>query len=63
MLRLPLGLPDVLYIDAGRGEYASLVVGDEPAAVYRENFELLLGDALSADKSIDFIRAVAEEMS
>jgi transcriptional regulator with XRE-family HTH domain len=57
------GLPDVLYIDAGRGEFASLVVGDEQAADYREDFELLLEDALTADKSIDFIRAVAEEMS
>ena len=57
------GLPDVLYIDAGRGEFASLVVGDEQVADYRDDFELLLGDALPADKSIDFIRAVAEEMS
>jgi len=57
------GLPDVLYIDAGRGEFASLVVGDEQAADYREDFELLLGDALPAEKSIELIRSVAEEMS
>jgi transcriptional regulator with XRE-family HTH domain len=57
------GLPDVLYIDAGRGEFASLVFGDEQAADYREDFELLLGDALTADKSIELMRSVAEEMS
>jgi transcriptional regulator with XRE-family HTH domain len=57
------GLPDVLYIDAGRGEFASMVVGAEPAAEYRDDFESLLEDALSVDKSIDLIRAVAEEMS
>jgi transcriptional regulator with XRE-family HTH domain len=58
------GLPDVLYIDAGRGEFASMVMGtDARVAEYRDDFELLLEDALSAERSIDLIRNVAEEMS
>ena len=58
------GVPDLLYIDAGRGEFASMVHGDDTrVAEYRDDFELLLEDALSADKSIDLIRSVADEMS
>jgi transcriptional regulator with XRE-family HTH domain len=58
------GLPDLLYIDAGRGEFAGMVMGDDPrVAEYRDDFELLLEDALAADKSIQLIRDVAEEMS
>jgi transcriptional regulator with XRE-family HTH domain len=58
------GLSDVLNIDAGRGEFASLVMGCDPrVAEYRDDFELLIGDALSANKSIELIRVVAEEMS
>jgi transcriptional regulator with XRE-family HTH domain len=64
LLEFEGGLPDVLYIDAGRGEFASMVVGNEPqVAEYRDDFELLLEDALSAEKSIELIRNVAEEMS
>ena len=64
LLEFDGGLPDVLYIDAGRGEFASMVMGnDERAVEYRDDFELLLEDALTADKSISLIRSVAEEMS
>lgn len=64
LLEFEGGLPDVLYIDAGRLEFASMVVGNEPqVAGYRDDFELLLEDALSAEKSIDLIRRVADEMS
>lgn len=64
LLEFDGGLPDLLYIDAGRGEFASLITGDDPRiAEYRDDFELLLEDALSADKSIELIRRVAEEMS
>ena len=64
LLEFDGGLPDVLYIDAGRGEFASMVMGnDERAVEYRDDFELLLGDALPADKSVSLIRSVAEEMS
>jgi transcriptional regulator with XRE-family HTH domain len=58
------GLPDLLYIDAGRGALASIVAGDDAyVAECRDDFEVLLEDALSPSRSIDFIRAVAEEMS
>jgi transcriptional regulator with XRE-family HTH domain len=64
LLEFEGGLPDLLYVDAGRGEFASMVMGDDPRVVeYRDDFELLLEDALSTDKSIELIRAVAEEMS
>lgn len=64
LLEFDGALPDLLYIDAGRGEFASMVHGDDPrVADYRDDFELLLEDALSAEKSIDLIRSVAEEMS
>jgi hypothetical protein len=64
LLEFDGGLPDVLYIDAGREEFVSMVVGNEPqVAEYRDDFELLLEDALSADKSIALIRRVADDMS
>jgi transcriptional regulator with XRE-family HTH domain len=64
LLEFDGGLSDLLYIDAGRGEFASLVQGDNSLITeYRADFELLLEDALSAEKSIDLIRSVAEEMS
>lgn len=64
LLEFEGGLPDVLYIDAGRGAFTSMVSGGDPlVAEYRDNFEALLEDALPADKSIDLIRSVAEEMS
>ena len=64
LLEFEGGLPDVLYIDTGYGEFASLVMGDDPrVSEYRDSFELLLEDALSADKSVELIRNVAEEMS
>jgi transcriptional regulator with XRE-family HTH domain len=57
-------LPDVLYIDAGRAEFASMVTGGDPQVVqYRDDFEALLEDALSADESIRLMRSVADEMS
>jgi transcriptional regulator with XRE-family HTH domain len=64
LLEFDGGLPDLLNIDAGRGDFISMVTGDDPrVAEYRDDFELLLEDALSADKSIDLIRSVAEDMS
>ena len=64
LLEFDGGLPDVLYIDTGPGEYASLIMGDDPRVPeHRDSFELLLEDALPADKSIELIRSVAEEMS
>lgn len=58
------GLPDLVYIDAGRGEFASMVTGDDPrVAEYRDDFELLLEDALAPDKSVELLRSVADDMS
>jgi transcriptional regulator with XRE-family HTH domain len=60
LLEFDEGLPDLLYIDAGRGEFASIVEGDDPRVVkYRHDFELLLGDALPVEESIELIRSVA----
>jgi transcriptional regulator with XRE-family HTH domain len=63
LLEFDGGLPDVLYIDAGRGEFASMVSGGDVVSDYRDDFEALLEDALPAGKSIDLLRRVAEEMS
>jgi hypothetical protein len=64
LLEFDGGLPDVLYIDAGRAPFASMAAGYDPrVAEYRDDFETLLEDALAAGKSIELIRSVAEEMS
>jgi transcriptional regulator with XRE-family HTH domain len=64
LLEFEGGLSDLLYIDAGRVEFAIMVQGEDPRiAEYRDDFELLLEDALTAEKSVDLIRSVAEEMS
>ena len=55
-------LPDVLYLDAGRGAISMITGNDPQVAEYADNFEALLEDALPADESIDFIRSAAEEM-
>jgi transcriptional regulator with XRE-family HTH domain len=56
------GLPDILYLDAGRGAI-ELISNDGQAVEYRDNFEKLLETALSTEDSLEFIRAAAEEMS
>jgi transcriptional regulator with XRE-family HTH domain len=63
LLEFDGGLPDILYIDVGRGEFASLAQGGDLVGEYRDDFEALLEDALPAAKSIDLLRRVAEEMS
>jgi transcriptional regulator with XRE-family HTH domain len=64
LLEFDGGLSDLLYIDTGRAEFASMVQGDDPGiAEYRDDFEVLLEATLSAEESIDLIRNVAEEMS
>ena len=57
------GLPDILYLDAGRGTISMIVGNDPQVAEYADNFEALLEDALSADRSIEFLRSAAEDMS
>jgi transcriptional regulator with XRE-family HTH domain len=56
------GLPDILYLDAGRGAI-ELISNDDQAVEYRDNFEKLLEAALPTEDSLEFIRAAAEEMS
>lgn len=63
LLEFDGGLPDVLYLDVGRGEFASMVSGGDLVADYRDDFEALLEDALPVGKSIELLRSVAEEMS
>ena len=63
LLEFDEGLPDVLYIDAGRGEQAIMFQGNDVVADYRSDFAALLEDALPADRSSYLLRSVAEEMS
>jgi transcriptional regulator with XRE-family HTH domain len=63
LLEFEGGLPDFLYLDPGRG-LLTMIAGDDPqVAEYADDFERLLEDALSADKSIELMRSVAEEMT
>jgi len=63
LLEFDGGLPDILYLDPGR-EVISMISGDDvQIAEYRDAFEKLLGGALSAGESIEFMLSVAEEMS
>ena len=63
LLEFDGGLPDVLYLDAGRGAFTMMSGNDPQVAAYADDFENLLEDALPADKSIEFIRSVAAEMA
>jgi transcriptional regulator with XRE-family HTH domain len=63
LLEFDGGLPDILYLDAGRGAIDMINSNDEEVAEYADNFEKLLEAALPADESLDFIRRAAEEMS
>jgi hypothetical protein len=53
------GLPDVLYL-----EWSDAIISgdDSRTADYRDTFETLIEDSLSAEESVALIRAVAEEM-
>jgi transcriptional regulator with XRE-family HTH domain len=55
-------LTDLLYLDAGRG--ISFITGtDDRIAEYADDFEVLIETSLSAEDSVAFLRAAAEEMS
>ena len=56
-------LPDALYLEAARDEFKIIADNDPQAAKYAEDFEKLLEDALPAQRSIELIQRVAEEMS
>jgi hypothetical protein len=56
------GLDDVLYLEGGL-EASVLVRGDDPRVIeYRDAFEELLEDTLSAGDSLGLIRQVADEL-
>ena len=62
LLEFAESLPDVLYLDPGRG---TIILEQDPEQVseYRDDFESLLDHALTPEESIELIRAVADEMS
>ena len=63
LLEFDGGLPDLVYLDAGRGDVA-VITGDDPeVSAYRDLFESLLEPAMPEDESIAFIRRAAEDMS
>jgi hypothetical protein len=63
LLKFEGGLPGILYIDAGRGEF-TIAQGDDPRiSEYTADFERLLEDALGVQESLDLIRAAAAAMS
>jgi transcriptional regulator with XRE-family HTH domain len=62
LLEFTGGLPDILYRDAGR-ETIAMTPSNPEVAAYADSFESLLGDSISAEDSIAFLRTVAEEMS
>lgn len=62
LLEFDGGLPDLLYLDTGR-EDIDMVTNVDRVSQYADTFEKLLDDALPAEESLEFIRAVAEEMS
>jgi transcriptional regulator with XRE-family HTH domain len=64
LLHFEGGLPEVLYIDAGRGEF-TIASGDDDANIseYAADFERCLEDALPLGESIELIRSAAQAMS
>jgi transcriptional regulator with XRE-family HTH domain len=55
-------LADVLYLDAGRGAITMIQGSDRKVGEYAEHFAALLEVALPVRQSLQFIRAVADEM-
>jgi transcriptional regulator with XRE-family HTH domain len=62
LLEFEGGLPDVLYLDAGR-EIIGMVTSDDRVSEYADRFEQLLETALPPQESLEFINTAAEEMS
>jgi hypothetical protein len=63
LLEFEGGLPDALFLDIDRAAITMVAASDTQFARYARDFEDLLEDALPADRSIELIRNVAEEMS
>lgn len=55
-------LPELLYLDPGRGEHAIITSDDAQVSEYADTFETLLDRALDEGDSITFIRDAAGEM-
>ncbi len=63
LLEFEGGMPDLLYLDVGRGP-STLINGDNAVvAEYADDFERLLEEALPAEESIEFLLNAAEDMS
>ena len=63
LLEFDGGLPDLLYVDPGRGALGNVVSGDDPlVAECRDDFEACLEVSLSEAESIEAIRSVAKGM-
>jgi transcriptional regulator with XRE-family HTH domain len=62
LLEFDDSLSDLLYLDTGRGELATLTGNDPDVAEYADKFESLLDFALPEDQSLELIRSAAEEM-
>jgi transcriptional regulator with XRE-family HTH domain len=62
LLEFDASLPDILYLDPGRGSIILEQDADEVSG-YRDDFESLLDHALNDEDSIKLIRAAADEMS
>lgn len=63
LLEFEGGLPDLLYLDCGKGERASITASDPGVAEYADQFEVLVDFALPEPESLELLRAAAEEMS
>lgn len=71
LLQFDARLPDTLILDADRGDFTMIADNDPQAAKaqvekvdkYVQYFESLIEDAWPADRSIEFMRKVADEMS
>jgi transcriptional regulator with XRE-family HTH domain len=62
LLEFDADLPDLVYLDPGRGELAVIETDSGRVAEYATTFELLLDLALPEEESIAFLRNAAEEM-
>ena len=63
VLEFDAGLPDALFLDTDRESFPMIAGEDLRVAGYKDGFDELLEDALSAEDSIELMRSVAEEMS
>ncbi|OLT34920.1 transcriptional regulator [Actinomadura sp. CNU-125] len=62
LLEFDGGLGDVLYLEGQPGASALVTGAADEITDYRDNFEILLEDALPADESIALIRQAAEDL-